>query len=62
MTKKEDTRYFDERVKYKVKCKCGHSILIQPVLEKKLCKCCGHYVYREQKVEFKDMLLKILNA
>lgn len=62
MTKKEDTRYFDERTKYKVKCKCGHSILMQPTIEKKLCSWCGYYIYREQKVEFKDMLLRKLNA
>ena len=47
MTKKEDTRYFDERTKYKVKCKCGHSVLMQPTIEKKLCSWCGYYIYRE---------------
>ena len=62
MTKKEDTRYFDERTKYKVKCKCGHSVLMHPKLERKICSWCGYYIYREQKVEFKDMLLRRLNA
>lgn len=58
MTTKEDTRYFEERAKYKVRCKCGHTTTMKPTTNKRLCTWCGHYIYREKKDEFKDMLLK----
>ena len=62
MTTKEDTRYFNERAKHKVKCKCGHSIAMKPTLNKILCRWCGNYVYKEQKDEFKDALLRKLKV
>lgn len=62
MTYKEDDRYFDERLKCKVKCKCGHKVAIPSFKNKKLCDWCGHYVYKEQKDEFKDALLKKLKV
>lgn len=57
MSFKEDERYFIERSKYKVKCKCGHSMVMKPTAKKKLCDWCGHYIYREAKDEFKNILL-----
>lgn len=62
MTIKEDTRYFNERAKHKVKCKCGHSISMANRINKKLCSWCGNYVYKNEKDKFKDMLLKKINV
>lgn len=41
---------------FKVKCRCGHSVLISPVNNKKLCTHCGNYVYRDKKEEFMEKL------
>lgn len=45
---------------YKVKCKCGHTMVITNSVEKKICSYCGNYVYRNKKLEFKDKLIKEL--
>ena len=39
---------------YKVKCKCGHSILMNR--DKKICNYCGRLVYRTKQIEFKEKL------
>ena len=51
----EDTRYFDEIEKLKVKCnKCGH---IQTVFgDKDICNNCGYYIYRNKKLEFLEQV------
>ena len=41
---------------FKVKCKCGHTVLISPVKSKILCSFCGNYVYRDKKIEFMEKL------
>ena len=43
--------------KHKVKCKCGHTIVL---LERKyaICGWCGRNVYRSKKDEFEDKLKK----
>ena len=39
----------------KKKCKhCGHTLLLGNS-EKKICTNCGYYVYRNSKIEFKDL-------
>ena len=47
---------------FKVKCKCGHTLLISPVNSKKLCSYCGNYVYRNEKEKFKEKMKEILNG
>lgn len=47
--------------KYKVKCKCGH-VLIITNKDKVVCSHCGHYVYKNQKEEFKDRMRRVLNG
>lgn len=37
----------------RVKCKCGHSVVIYPPVEKKICGWCGYYVYRDEKQQKK---------
>ena len=40
----------------KKRCKhCGHTLLLGNS-EKKICNYCGNYVYRNNKIEFKDKL------
>lgn len=57
------SKLIDEKCKYRVYCKCGHSIFIYPFekKEKKLCDWCGHYVYMNKRVEFIDRLKKMIN-
>lgn len=50
-----------ERTKYKTKCKhCGHILVFTPANRKNkiICNVCGYYVYKNEKEEFKDKLLK----
>ena len=46
---------------YKVKCKCGHTLIIigKP---KVICNHCGYYVYRDEREEFKDKMRSVLNG
>ena len=60
MTFKEDTRYFDERNKAKVKCECGHSIAFTSKTDKVVCSWCKKYVFKDKKEQFKHDLLKNL--
>lgn len=42
------------------KCKCGHSLVIYPKENKKLCRWCGKYVYKSKQDEFKDKLINVI--
>lgn len=44
---------------YKVRCKCGHTIVMVK-RSKVLCSHCGHYVYKDKKEEFKDKMRKLI--
>ncbi len=57
-----DFKLMEERTKYRVYCKCGHSIVFFPVehKDKKLCSWCGNYVYRNKKIEFINRLNRLL--
>lgn len=41
---------------YKVKCKCGHTFLMSNKEQKKLCNHCGHYYYKDKKLEFMEKI------
>jgi uncharacterized OB-fold protein len=42
-----------------IKCKtCGHTIL--PIVERGICNYCGHWFYRNNKIEFKYKMLESL--
>lgn len=60
MAYKDDTKFFNERAKSKIKCRCGHILTIPSFINKKLCSCCGLYVYRESKEQFKYTLPKLI--
>lgn len=57
---KKDDKEFQIRKenldKVKIPCKCGYKVVIPVWVDKQICRCCGHYVYRNKKVEFKDKL------
>ena len=63
MNPKEQYKLDEERAKYRVYCKCGHSIIIYPFekRKKKICTNCGYYVYLNKKVEFMEKIKKIIN-
>ena len=48
----------NERAKYKVKCECGHTIVFYPsiVKNKLICRHCGHYIYKNEKERFKELM------
>ncbi len=54
-----DTIRFRRYTAESIKCKnCGHSILFEG--NRKICTYCGHWVYKNDKVEFEYNLKKIL--
>lgn len=54
-------KYYEERDKYKIKCKCGHTMYLRPHKEKILCSWCHNYVVNPRQA-FKDKLGGILNV
>lgn len=57
----EDSRYFDDRAKMRVICKCGCSSYIPSFRDKTMCRWCGRTVYKSPKDEFinkMNLLLK----
>lgn len=42
-----------EKDKFKVYCKCGHSINIRPYVDRVICNYCKNWVYKDKKTEFK---------
>lgn len=49
-------RLTNEYDKVKVRCSCGRRVIIPVWVDKQLCDWCGHYVYRDKKLEFKEKL------
>lgn len=54
----EDTKYFNEVSKLKVKCKCGHTQTL--FTDKAICDWCKNYIYRDKKQEFKDKMKQLM--
>ena len=50
---KDDTKIFNMYAKYKKKCSCGHSVVINPSRDKIVCNYCGKFVFRSKEDEFK---------
>lgn len=46
---------------YKVKCKCGHTLILIG-RDKVICNHCGYYVYKDKKQEFQERMRKLLNG
>lgn len=45
-------KYAEELSKGKVKCSCGHSVIMPPHYDKIICNWCGNYAFRNKKAEF----------
>ena len=56
---KEQIKLDEELAKYKVKCKCGHKMVLIHA-DKVICSWCGYYVYKDKKTEFKEMIKKCM--
>lgn len=39
--------------KTRVRCACGHSVVIPTRKDKKICSWCGNYVFKDKETEFK---------
>lgn len=52
----EIEKYSSILQEHKIKCKCGHRMLIPYHVDKIICSWCGNYVYKNKRVEFKDKL------
>lgn len=54
LTKEEYQRMTEEYDKVKYTCKrCGHRVVIGNSRTKSICDWCGHYVFKNEKDEFK---------
>ena len=62
LTNKELRLKHNSQAEITIKCKCGHSIVLTPKLDRVFCDWCGHYCYRNKKVEFKYKLMEEMNA
>lgn len=49
----------NERAKFKVKCKCGH-VIVLTFAERTICSHCNHWVYKDKKAEFKYKTREVL--
>lgn len=56
--KRNDNKLLKALSEHKVKCKCGHVIIIID-LPYKICDWCGRKIYRSKKDEFKDKLRRL---
>jgi len=54
----EDKKLMNVLANFKVKCKCGHTMVFVTNREKIICTYCGRYIYKNKKLEFKDKILK----
>lgn len=60
---KKNKKYYEEICKIRVKCNCGHTLYF-PVYapDVLICSYCGHKVYRNECVKFKEQFLKFLKS
>lgn len=45
-------KYANILTKSRIKCNCGHSIVIPACVDKVICSWCGNYVFKDKKTEF----------
>ena len=60
-SKKDMDKILNEYNKYSYKCSCGHTVVIFPKEEKKLCKWCNNYVFKNKLDEFKYRFNEVKN-
>ena len=61
LSNKEIMKLEDTRADVKVKCKCGHVMIVPPRKDKVVCTWCGKYVFKSKEDEFKFRLLNKLS-
>lgn len=61
MRNKEIIKYAEEISKGKIKCRCGHSVIIPPNINKVICHWCGKYVFKDKKAEFEYRIKEQFN-
>lgn len=59
MTFKEESRLFRELSKFRVRCKCSHSVYIGR-MDRMMCSHCGEWVYRTPELQFKYKMKEVL--
>ena len=47
---KRASKMFSKCIVY---CKCGHSVVIKPIVDRILCSYCGYWIYRTPEIEKK---------
>ena len=52
-TNKELDKILNDITKSRIKCKCGHSVVLPNRADKAICNWCGNYVFKNKEVEFK---------
>ena len=62
LTNKEYQRISDEYDKVKIRCKCGHKVIVPMWVDKQICAWCGYYVYRDKQLEFKETIKKMMKV
>lgn len=56
LSNKEIELYDNNMHKYKHTCKhCGHKKIIPKFVDKQICNWCGHYVYRNDEIERREI-------
>lgn len=50
------TKYYEKISDVKHKCKCSHTVIIPEFIDRQLCDYCGHWIYRNPKLEFEYKL------
>ncbi len=53
---KTDAKRFKSLSNNRYYCYCGHSVVINPPETRTLCTHCGHWVYKDKKLYFKERL------
>ena len=62
-TDAEFQRLSNEYNKIKIQCKCcGHKVVIPVWVDKQLCSWCGHYVFRNKQLEFRENMKKLMKV
>lgn len=56
---KELRKLDEELAKHKVKCRCGHKVILIN-RDKVICDWCGNYVYKDKKQEFKERITQCM--
>lgn len=51
----------EERSKYKVQCKCGTKTIMNAA-DRTICRGCGHWIYRNKKLEFKEKMKCLMKS